>query len=432
MKKVLVITYYWPPSGGGGVQRWLKFVKYLPEFGWEPEVYTPEYQNAPSQDLSLNRDISKNLMVIRQPIWEPYSLYRKLTGRSNDENLGAAFSSGKKANKFIEYASNWIRSNFFIPDARKFWIASSVKFLEKYIKSNNIEVVVTTGPPHSMHLIGLKLKQSLGIKWLADFRDPWTDIDYFDELKLTSWARKRHHLLENKVLENADLVTCVSNSNSAKLSAKGKTNIHVITNGYDESDVMDVRPNIDEKFSIAHIGTFMANRNPEILWEVLAELIAEDAIFKQDVILHLVGNTDAVILDSISEHGLEKNVLLCKSVKHDQAIQFQKNAQLLLITVNKSGDSKGMVTGKIFEYLVSGRPILAIGPEDGDLAAILKETSTGVISDFKNKDDLKGHILAFYKMYKKDNLKVSPSNLEKYSRRNLTSQMAQCLNRLVK
>jgi len=432
MKKVLVITYYWPPSGGGGVQRWLKFVKYLPEFGWEPIVLTPEQQNAPALDESLSKDISRDLKVIRTPIWEPYSLYRKFTGRNKNENLGAAFASGKKSNKFIEYTSNWIRSNFFIPDARKFWIAPSVKFLQNYIKTNKIDIVVTTGPPHSMHLIGLKLKEQTSIKWLADFRDPWTDIDYFNELRLSSWANARHRALERTVLQKADMVICVSKSNSEKLSSKANANIRVITNGYDENDMVDVKSNLDEKFTIAHIGTFMANRNPDVLWEVLSELISEDPVFKQEMVLHLVGNTDAVILDAINSFGLSDHVMMSKSVDHEKAIQLQKNAQVLLITVNKTGDSKGMVTGKIFEYLVSDRPILAIGPEDGDLAAILKDTGAGVISDFTNKIDLKKHIMKYYQMFKKDSLTVSVQNIEKYSRRNLTLQMAEYLNETIK
>ncbi len=431
MKKVLVITYYWPPSGGGGVQRWLKFTKYLPEFGWEPIVYTPDNQNAPALDETLLHDISKKLKVIRKPIWEPYSLYRIFTRRKKNENLGASFASGKKSNLFIENASNWIRSNFFIPDARKFWIAPSVKFLKKYLKVHGIEVIVTTGPPHSMHLIGMKLKEMTGVKWLADFRDPWTDIDFYDQLKLTGWANKRHHHLERKVLQKADLVISVSESNKQQLLKKSDANIQVITNGFDERDFHDTSSKLDEEFTIAHIGTFMANRNPDVLWEVLSELISENKDFKVDFVLHLIGKTDAMILDVVNKKGLSNYLRITGAVTHKEAIQFQKNSQVLLITVNKTGDSKGMVTGKVFEYLVSGRPILAIGPEDGDLAKILKDTATGVISDFKNKIDLKENIQTFYREYKNKTLKVNPGNLDAYSRKNLTKKMAESLSALL-
>jgi len=432
MKKVLVITYYWPPSGGGGVQRWLKFTKYLPEFGWQPIVFTPKIQNAPASDKSLLKDISPDLEVIRTPIWEPYSWYRFFTGRKKEENLGAAFASKKGKNKLLESISNWIRSNFFIPDARKFWIKPSVKFLRNFLENHHIDVIVTTGPPHSMHLIGLRLKEELCIKWLADFRDPWTDIDFYDELKLTPWADRRHQLLEKKVIENADLVICVSKSNSQKLKEKAYGNIEVITNGYDPDDIPAMAPKLDKKFSIAHIGTFMSNRNPDLLWEVLGELVAENHEFKNDIELILVGNTDSKILNAIKENGLAEFAKIAGSVSHEDAIKYQNKSQVLLLTVNKTGDTKGMVTGKIFEYLVSGRPILVIGPENGDLANILKETNTGVISNFNNKKDLKLNIQNYYNDYKNHNLKVSPRNLDYYSRKSLTGDMVNFLNTLVK
>lgn len=430
MKKVLVITYYWPPSGGGGVQRWLKFTKYLPGFGWQPIVYTPEFQNAPDYDQSLQKDISHELEVIKSPIWEPYSIYRFLTGRQKKENLGAAFASKQGGNKFIEGVSNWIRSNLFIPDARRFWIKPSIKLLKNYLTENHVDAIVTTGPPHSMHLIGLKLKELLGVKWIADFRDPWTDIDYFDELKLTNWAKRQHEQLEKKVIGNADLVVCVSSSNKQKLLDKADGNIKIITNGFDPDDDTGVPLKLDKKFSLAHIGTFMANRNPDVLWEVLQDLARENHEFQEDFELVLVGKVDAVILDAIAKCGLKKYVKSMGSVSHEKAVVFQKKSQLLLITVNKSGDSKGMVTGKIFEYLMSGRPILAIGPEDGDLANILKETNTGVISTFNNKSDLKKNIEAYYDQFKVGKLETRERNLKRYSRKSLTKNLVDLLNDL--
>jgi len=430
MKKVLVITYYWPPSGGGGVQRWLKFTKYLPDFGWEPIVYTPLNQNAPNLDKDLLNDVPKSLRIIRRPIWEPYNLYKRFTGKKKNENLGASFASGKQSNIFFENTSNWIRSNFFIPDARKLWIKPSVSFLRKLLKTEQIKVVVTTGPPHSMHLIGLQLKIITGIKWLADFRDPWTDIDYYDQLKLTKWADRKHHLLERKVLLNADAISCVSQSNKEKLSKTENTNIRVITNGFDETDIKSSDDSIDRKFTLVHIGTFMANRNPDVLWEVLSELIDEKRGFIKDFELQLIGKTDTLILEALNKWHLTQLVKTRPPISHKKATQLQKSAQVLLLAVNNTGDSKGMVTGKLFEYLAAKRPILAIGPEDGDLAKILKETKAGVISDFQNKNDLKKNLLSFYQDYKKGALYVNPINIEKYSRKNLTGEMADFLNTL--
>ncbi|MBE9481851.1 MAG: glycosyl transferase family 1, partial [Bacteroidetes bacterium] len=175
MKKVLIITYYWPPSGGAGVQRWLKFVKYLREFGWEPIVYTPENPEAPDIDNSLEKDIPDNLTVIKRKIWEPYTAYKKFIGQEKEQKINAGFLSENKKPKLSENISVWIRGNFFIPDARKFWIKPSVKFLTNYLKNNPVDAMISSGPPHSMHMIALGLKQRLGIPWLADFRDPWTN-----------------------------------------------------------------------------------------------------------------------------------------------------------------------------------------------------------------------------------------------------------------
>jgi len=193
MKKALIITYYWPPSGGAGVQRWLKFVKYLREFGWEPIVYTPENPEFPEIDESLYSDIPENLTVIKTPIREPYTAYKKFIGRTKKEKINAGFLSEKKRNPFLENISVWIRGNFFIPDARLLWIKPSVKFLLKYLTGNPVDIIISTGPPHSMHIIAMKLNESLKLPWVADFRDPWTNIDFYKDLKLTSWADSRHH-----------------------------------------------------------------------------------------------------------------------------------------------------------------------------------------------------------------------------------------------
>ena len=430
MNKVLIITYYWPPSGGGGVQRWLKFVKYLPEFGWEPVVYTPEKQTAPAYDESLLKDVPEGITVVRRPIIEPYGIYNKITGKKKGEAQGAAFASSKKSNPVVEDMANRIRSNLFIPDARALWVRPSVRYLKKYLKTQGIHTVITTGPPHSMHLIGLKLKQDLDIKWVADFRDPWTDIDYYGQLKLTKAADKKHRELERIVLFYADLVISVSEFNRKKLFEKANCKITVITNGYDESDIPDTSVRLDEKFTISHIGTFMANRNPEALWDVLKELIRENEDFRNDFELRLTGKTDKTVLDAIDAKGLMIFVKMSEPVSHEKAVNIQRSSQVLLLTVNQTGDAKGMVTGKVFEYMASKRPVLAIGPEDGDLAKILKETHTGVISDFEDRTKLKKHILDYYDRYKSGKLEVNPVNLEKYSRKNLTRQLVEYLEKL--
>ncbi|MEA3317025.1 MAG: glycosyl transferase family 1, partial [Bacteroidota bacterium] len=184
-KKVLIITYYWPPSGGAGVQRWLKFAKFLPKYGWNPIIYTPENGEIPVTDKSLHKDISKETKVIKRKIWEPYTWYKKFIGQKNNQKINVGFLSENQKPKFTEKISVWIRGNFFIPDARKFWIKPSVKFLKTYLKNNNVDAIISTGPPHSMHLIAMQLQKKLNLPWIADFRDPWTNIDFYEDLLLT-------------------------------------------------------------------------------------------------------------------------------------------------------------------------------------------------------------------------------------------------------
>ena len=194
-KKVLIVVYYWPPSGGSGVQRWTKFVKYLRDFGLEPIIYTPSNPERPALDTSLENDIPEGLEVIQRTIWEPYSLYKKFVGIDKEEQLGSGLMISGKENSTLQKFSIWIRGNLFVPDARRFWIQPSIKYLTSYLLENPVDAIVSTGPPHSLHLIGLGLSKKTHIPWLADFIDPWTNIDFFEELKLNGPAKKRHHKL---------------------------------------------------------------------------------------------------------------------------------------------------------------------------------------------------------------------------------------------
>lgn len=430
MHKVLIITYYWPPSGGGGVQRWLKFVKYLNRFGYEPIVYTPENPNAPAKDPGLEKDIPSELTVLKQPIREPYRLYRIFTGREKTDNPGAAFASDKQ-NTIIEKFANWIRSNFFIPDARVLWVNPSVRYLTKYILKNPVELIVSTGPPHSMHLIGMKLRKKLDIPWVADFRDPWTGIDYYDELLLSLLADKKHKKLEKQVLKTADRVITVSQANKEEFTQMGFDNISVITNGFDHDDLATGPVKPDEKFSIAHIGTFMYNRNPDILWQALKQLTEENAEFAKDLVIKLIGKIDLKIIEQINIYRLDRFLNITEYLPHDQAIQELKKSQLLLLVINKTGNNKGMLTGKVFEYISSGRPILCIGPNGSDIEKLLIETNSGILSDLTDLNCLKKNILHYYNTFKKGVLTTQPKNIENYSRINLTEQLSAIFDSLI-
>jgi len=421
MKKALIITYYWPPAGGSGVQRWLKFVKYFRDFDIEPIVYTVENPNYPIQDKSLLKDIPENIEVLKQPIWEPNNLF-SILGKKKTESAGFLNHNPSLFGKLLQY----IRANYFIPDARKFWVKPSVNYLKKYLKENKVDVVITTGPPHSMHLIGLNLKKQLNIKWIADFRDPWTEIDYFHKLPLTKRALKKHHSLEREVLRNADTVLVIGNTMREKYN-KFNSNVVTITNGFD-GEVKGGNVELDSKFTITHIGLMNSDRNPNMVWEVLSEIMSDYKDFSTDFELKLIGKVDASILNEISKYKLTENVNIINYVAHSKVVEFQSSSQVLLLVVNNVPSAKGIITGKIFEYLMAKRPILAIAPSDGDLAEIISKTDSGFVVGFNEKDQLKKTILDLYFRFKLGKLAIESKNITQFHRKELTKQVSEIIN----
>ncbi|MBP6978310.1 MAG: glycosyltransferase [Bacteroidales bacterium] len=427
MKKVLIITYYWPPSGGSGVQRWLKFVKYLPSYGWKPVVYVPENPEYPVYDPSLEKDVLKNLEIIRMPIREPFGIYKKLTGRKKEERLGASFLTEKKNGGRMHNITLWVRANFFIPDARKWWIRPSVSYLIKYLTEHPVEVVVTNGPPMSVHMIGLKLKKKLNIRWLADFRDPWTSVDFYHELKLMKWADRKHHRLEREVLGKADAVTVISRGMAADFKQIVDREYALITNGFDEDDFRteEIRP--DEKFSIAHFGSMGKTRNPLALWHALTELKATSDEFARDLVIRLVGSVDYQVLESIRQFRLEENLERAGYLDHDKMIREMKRSQVLLLVINNTPNAKLIATGKLFEYLAARRPVLCLGPEDGDAAEIIRELPNGYLCRYDDRESIKTQLLQLFAFYSGEGLAEREFMSEKYSRRYLTGRMAEQL-----
>ena len=420
-KKVLIISYYWPPAGGPGVQRWLKFIKYLPDFNVEPVVYIPENPSYPLVDESLIGEVSKDLTIIKQPISEPYKLAGFLS-KKNTKSISKGLIPEVKKQTLMERLLLLIRGNFFIPDARKNWVKPSVKYLSTYIRDFNIDTVITTGPPHSMHLIGMQLKESLGVKWIADFRDPWTTIGYHNELKLTKSSKKKHIALERKVLQTADQIIVTSNVTKQEFQKKTEQPIAVITNGYDVEKTEAIT--LDKKFTIAHIGSLLAKRNPEILWKVLQELIEENEEFAKRFQLKLVGAVSQNVLNSIQNNNLSIYLNNVSYVSHKEAITFQKQSQVLLLIEIDSEETKCIIPGKLFEYLVSNRPIVALGPKGSDVEKIIMETNTGNYFNYSDYENIKNVILSHFKAFQKNTLQSQAVGLQKYSRRELTSKLA--------
>lgn len=430
LKRVLVITYYWPPSGGSGVQRWLKFVKYLPSYGWEPVVYVPENPEYPVYDHSLEKDIPQNLEIIRRPIREPFGIYKKLTGRKKGERLGASFLTEEKKGGRMHHFALWVRANFFIPDARKWWIRPSLRFLRKYLHDHPVDVVVTTGPPMSVHMIGLRLKKQLNIRWLADFRDPWTSVDFYHELNLMKWADRKHHRLEREVLEKADAVTVISRGMAVDFKRIVDREYALITNGFDEDDFTTEEITPDEKFSIAYFGSMGKARNPLALWKVLSELKAASADFKRDLVIRLVGSVDYQVLESIRQSGLEENLERTGYLVHDKMVREMKRSQVLLLVINDTPSAKLIATGKLFEYLAARRPVLCLGPEDGDAAQIIRATHSGKVCAFDSIEELMAVIREAYACFLAKDVKSGRDDMEKYSRKYLTGSIARLMSEM--
>ncbi len=421
-KKALIITYYWPPAGGPGVQRWLRFVKYLPEFNVHPYVYIPQNPSYPIIDLSLLDEVPKRATIVRHPIVEPYRL-AKFLSRNASNRISSGIIPKKKKQSLLQGLMLYIRGNYFIPDARRAWVNPSIKFLEAYIQKHHIKTVITTGPPHSLHLIGMGLKERLDIKWIADFRDPWTTIGYHKKLKLTKASIQKHQDLERKVLATADTVIVTSKNTKKEFERKTDQVVVVITNGYEIHHLPQTHK--DDKFTLSHIGSLLSERNPKNLWRVLRELINENAEFETHFQLKLIGVVSDDVLQDIHEHDLKDYLNLVGYLNHNEALMQQRNSQLLLLVEIDSDDTKAIIPGKLFEYMISGTPIIAIGPEESDVEDIIGSTDTGHYFHYDDKEELKSQILMYFEAYMSGSLRTSPKGLKPYSRRELTRKLAE-------
>ncbi|MCJ8154912.1 glycosyl transferase family 1 [Chryseobacterium sp. SSA4.19] len=427
-KKILIITYYWPPAGGPGVQRWLKFAKYLPESGWKPIIYTPENPSYPLIDENLLKDVPEHIEVIKTKIWEPYQIAEKLN-KSNKKFKAGQFDVGKNQS-WKSRLSIWVRGNFFIPDARVFWVKPSATFLEKYIRENKIDLVVTSGPPHSLHLIGLHLKKALPtIKWIADFRDPWTEISYYKHLKLTQRSDQKHRTMERDVFRTADITLATSYTDAENFRKNG-ANAVCITNGFDESDAQNSAVKNDQatdKFILSYIGVLEQLRNPENLWKALNDLVLNNSDFSENFTLKFAGRIDDKILNSLENTSLKKHISNLGYLSHDKAIEEMKKSSLLLITNFPNESSKGIIPGKIFEYLATGKQIISFGPDKADVATILDETKAGKHFSYQDTESIKAFILEKFGLWKNGALAENTQSIEQFSRKNLTKKLAEIL-----
>ena len=441
MKRVLIITYYWPPSGGSGVQRWVKFAKYLPKEGWQPVIYTPENPELTTIDKTLAAEIPREAEIVKTHIFEPYGIYRKLMGKGSSTDLKALTSAGSDGNEvnpvnggkksWKQKLSLYIRGNFFIPDPRIMWARPSVKFLKSYLKKHPVDAIVSTGPPQSMHLIGLELSKATGLPWLADFRDPWTKIFYFKHLELTPRSEAKHQALEKKVGDGATRVIAVSPMVKKDFEAITSTPVELITNGFDEEDFNDPFE-ADEYFNITHTGLFASDGDPEILWKVLAAKCQEDKEFRKLLRIRLVGKTDQEIVNSIETAGLGPNLVNLGYQSHEVAVREQRNASVLILPLRKEPEYEAVLPGKLFEYLASRRPILGIGQTDGAMAQVVRNTGSGIVYDWNDEQKIRRWVDFSWEEFKNHELLDNATDISMYSRRRLTKRLASLLEEITK
>jgi len=427
-KRVLIIAYYWPPSAGSGVQRWLKFVKYLRAYGWEPIVYTPLNPDFDLKDDKLLNEIPEGITILKNSIFEPFQIYNKLVGQKAENQVNPIMKGEGKPGWKARLAL-WIRANIFIPDSRMFWIKPSVAYLNNWLKSNTVDAIVSTGPPHSMHLIALAIKKMHKLPWLADFRDPWTRIDFFHELNLEPWAKRKHINLELEVLHSADHTVVVGKDMKTEYEKLTSRPISVVTNGYDPADIDLSSPvELDKKFSIIHIGMLGKARSHRIFWQGLNELRMEHPDFASFLEVRIYGISDPVVFAQIKHFEDTSWIKFLPYLPHHEVIQEQRRAQVLLLSVNNVPSAKGIITGKIFEYLAIARPILCIGPVDGDAAAIVQQAKAGPVVDFEDLEGFKAAVLQLFQNFKQGNTAVSASEIEQYSRKALCGNIARILD----
>ncbi len=423
VKKVLIITYYWPPSGGIGVHRCLKFAKYLRDFGWEPIIYTASNAQYAVIDHSNEKEIPPNIEVLKQPIWEPYNIFKKVSGRKSTDSANPTYVRDKKQS-LVDKLSIWIRGNLFIPDARCFWIQPSVKYLSNYLQHNSVDAILTDGPPHTNTRIGYLLSKKFDLPWLADFQDPWTQVDYYEMLKIGAIADRKHRKMEKQVFEQAKKITIASPTWGKDLESIGAQNVSPIFWGYDETDFDYQLTDDNSYFSIVHAGLLGYDRSPGVFLSVLSDLKKEVPGFAEKLRLDFAGQVDYSIKELIRKYGLDRNFNEHGQVLRRVAIDLTRKASILLLPLNKADNAKGRIPGKLFECIRSRRPILCLGVSESDVSKIIDETKSGASFEYEDYQNIRQFVSQKYQLFEKKDDILPESDFKMYDVKNQVKKVA--------
>ncbi len=429
MKKVLIITYYWPPAGGAGVQRALKFVKYLPQFGWQPIVLTVQNPDSPVEDKSLAADIPNECKVYKTKSLEPFEIYKKFIGKSKNKKIPADVLLKKENASIKEKLAQWIRVNLFIPDAKIGWKYFAVKEGIKIVNKENIDIIFSTSPPQTAGLIARSIAEKTNKKWIADFRDPWMEIVYYQNIKRSAFTKFFDAKLEEKVLSSADGIVSISKGLIDLLKTKANNKFCLIPNGYDESDFEEIQQEKNTEFTIAYTGSMSDNRVPYPLLQALKRIIYNDGI--KDIKLRIVGRATPRLTGLINKEGLGNYFIFTSFLPHKESTKILQGSDALLLVIDDVPDNEGFLTGKIFEYLGCKKPVFAIGPVNGDANKILQETNSGEMVDYKDNEGAYRLLKQLYEDWKTNTSRFT-FKVEQFSRKNLTKKLVQVFEETVK
>ena len=397
--KFLLIAYYFGNNSDVGAQRWNKNIKYIQKLGWEPVVYT----------FSKESEIEKQFEIISNNCIEPNKLYKFLFNKKVPSDILTS-TKKKNWNKLLVF----IRSNFFIPDSRILSTFSSKKILRKRLKKNDIDIIISTGPPHSMHLIAKAMSEEFNIPWIADFRDPWTGIEYFDKLPLLPFARKAHLKLERKIISSCDRLITVSDSWAKHLKKLGAKKVEVIHNGYDAEDFKSVLTET-KRISIAHFGTYPRSRNHIKIWDAINEL-CEDDVFKNALDLHFYGFIYQGFESDLKPYLFKDSLKIFAPIPHKEATIKMSEYRFLFLSLSDTSMSEGRIPLKFFEYLATGRKIIASGKKDTDLSKLIKKLNCGYYINYGEENKLK---TILKKEFKNSNMesKITNSKFSEFSKK---------------